>query len=207
MCRGRCQNGRAPCRGCVEVASIRHAWRPDGAALVRHPCREHAPRGAMERHPAHMASPSQLASIDVGIELSIVSRPSLAVCVFLKARKARKGTGSWMSSFLSDCSTTTARSASSSAALAGRLQSWRPHSTFRYDSFWNRARLCDLYKFTLSTEGRFSLKTRARGTRRRHGTMARTLHSLKGSAMPTSVRAAGYTCTCTCTPRTNSRRT
>ena len=43
--------------------------------------------------------------------------------------------GTRMSSFLSNCSTTTARSASSSTALAGRLQSWRSRSSFQHESF------------------------------------------------------------------------
>ena len=53
--------------------------------------------------------------------------------------EARAGTR--MSSFLSDWSTTTARSAWSSAALAGRLQSWRSNSTFDNESFWHKTRL------------------------------------------------------------------
>ena len=71
-----------------------------------------------------------------------------------------------MSSFLSDWSTTTARSASSSAALAGRLQSWRTHSTLRYKSFSHKHRIVRIYNSALWTEGTFSSETRDMGPRR-----------------------------------------
>ena len=79
----------------------------------------------------------------------------------------------WMASFLSDCSTMTARSASSRAALAGRLQSWRPHSNFRDASFWDKHRIGRIYKSALSTENTLSSKTRDTGRdRRRHADKA-----------------------------------
>ena len=82
-------------------------------------------------------------------------------------RKARNRAGTWISSLLSNCSSTTAGSPSSGAALAGRLQSWRSHSTFRDDSFWDKHWTRWIYKSALGTEGTFSSKTRETGRDRR----------------------------------------
>ena len=91
---------------------------------------------------------------------------SLAFISTRVPRQALKRAGSWMSSFLSDWSTTTARSASSSAALAGCLQSWRSKSTLRYESFWEKHRTGSILRSDLWTEGAFSSKTRYPGPRR-----------------------------------------
>ena len=89
-------------------------------------------------------------------------------CYRLKERSCREGAaraGTWMSSFLSACSTTTARPAWSSAALAGRLQRWRSHSMFRYKSFGHKHRTRTIYKSALWTDGTSSSKARDTGSR------------------------------------------
>ena len=106
---------------------------PPGARLKR--IRTESSNESVETASFEGDRQEQYCSMPIGLLWSS-SWKEMKTSVCLRApRKARKRAGTRMSSFLSNCSTTTARSASSSTALAGRLQSWRSRSSFQHESF------------------------------------------------------------------------